>query len=513
MKAPRLFPLALLILAPAASADVITGRVVDSNGVGVAGVDLDFTRAGGGGGNAHEMNDGTDVNGFFTTTVDPDVWDVIFFPPTPPATTLLATVVPNVNANGPIDIGTVVLPPGVLVTGTVRGVANIPVAGVKVNVFDNGSGDQLPLKNNTTSAFGVFNLALPPNQALDFQYLTANVFGQTLAPQEILDTTFTGTTNLGDLVLLQGSHLSGTVRHTNATAVVGADIDVLDAATGDKYFTPGDNTTAAGTFNVVVPTGGTYDVMICHPPAENLVAVDVNNLVLGADTNLGVLTMQPGVVMSGTIRNRNGSPHPGADINVYQPGTTIQVPLCQDNANGTGAYAVIVPIGTFDVVFSPTGPHPASHKDRHNGVVIGGPIVLNGQVGGRNIVHTPGPTKSGTYLLPFTGSTGGHPVAPALTWSSPSTTSGSILTVANGTPGTVAVALVGFEHRTLRGLEVVRPALRTPLTLDAAGTGWIELPPLDPNLTGVTVFAQLVQPGKGPTNGIASSPILGIELR
>src|SRR5262245_65609301 len=83
-------PLLLLSpLASLASADAITGRVVDQNGVGVAGVDIDVINLGSGG-NPHELNDGTDINGNFLTTIDgPGVYEIRFFPPTPPTTTLL----------------------------------------------------------------------------------------------------------------------------------------------------------------------------------------------------------------------------------------------------------------------------------------------------------------------------------------------------------------------------------------------------------------------------------------
>src|SRR5215510_3927937 len=89
----------LLLLSPLgslASADAITGRVVDQNGVGVAGVDIDVINLGSGG-NPHEVNDGTDANGNFLTTIDQSgVFEVRFFPPPPPLTSLLTGVVTNV---------------------------------------------------------------------------------------------------------------------------------------------------------------------------------------------------------------------------------------------------------------------------------------------------------------------------------------------------------------------------------------------------------------------------------
>src|SRR5262245_66102418 len=67
----------------------VTGHVVGPNGVGVPGIDIDLDNLGSGG-RPDVFNDGTDANGNFTMTVDPQgVYEVLFFPPPPPTTTLM----------------------------------------------------------------------------------------------------------------------------------------------------------------------------------------------------------------------------------------------------------------------------------------------------------------------------------------------------------------------------------------------------------------------------------------
>ena len=66
--------LALSLLAANVRADFITGRVVDVNGNGVGGVDIDVKNLGSGG-DPTLFNDGTDPNGFFTTTIPAGEYD------------------------------------------------------------------------------------------------------------------------------------------------------------------------------------------------------------------------------------------------------------------------------------------------------------------------------------------------------------------------------------------------------------------------------------------------------
>jgi len=80
---PLLAFTALLALSPATRAGVITGRVVDSLGNGVAGVNIAVDGSGG----PTIANGGTNAGGFFTATITPDgVYDLTFEPPAPPVT-------------------------------------------------------------------------------------------------------------------------------------------------------------------------------------------------------------------------------------------------------------------------------------------------------------------------------------------------------------------------------------------------------------------------------------------
>jgi len=502
----------LFLLANLASADAITGRVVDSNGVGVAGVDIDFVRLGGGG-NPHEANDGTDANGNFLTTVDPGVYQVLFFAPPPPTTTLLTGSLPSVVVSGTVNLGTITLVNGAAVQGTVLNASSFPVGSVKVDVFDAATGTKHPLKNNTTSAFGTFNIAVPKNVDLRFDFLTSNVVGQTLVPERHTYS-FTGSTNLGNLQFATGFHLTGRAIRENGTPVAGANVDVADATTNVTLFTPGDNTTTLGTFDVVVPAG-LFDVDVLRPTALTLVGVGLNNVSVSAATNLGDMVMRNGVFLSGTVRDRKNVPVQGADVNVYEVATGTSLTLGSDNTNAAGFYSVVVPLGLMDVVFSPPGPHKEWRKDWHLGVNVTASMTLNGRLPSAPSTvaqdsTTPKTTVTPT-MLPFGAGTPGASGVPHVQGALRPT--GTTLWLGSARPGASAQLWLGLEQDVAPGvpeLHLVRPMVRLPVSVDAAGNATITLPgSLD--LIGRTAFAQFAVLDPDAPRGVAVSHVLAIR--
>jgi len=380
----------LLLLSTAATtgADTITGRVVDANGLGVPGVDIDVKSLSGGG-DPPISNDGTDANGFFVTTLPPGVYRVFFYPPPPPVTTHLTATVDDVVVVGTKDMGVIQLEPGVGIYGRCIDPSGIPVGGVNLDVIDVPTGDNLLLKGGTTSAFGDFGVAAPANAIhLDFDPL--GVVGRTLAPRRI-DLAPSGDLQLGDVVLQNGFVLSGTLVNSSGGGLSGIDFDVFRSPSREPVFTPHDNSGTGGAFAMVLAPD-TYDIEICPALTRRLVAAEVEGLVLGANTNLGMLTLVSGVVLSGTVRDVAGSPVAGADVNVRNATTGVSVFLCGDNTSATGTYAVVVPSGSMNVGFALPGQHGTTGEDFHAAVPILGDTRLDG------VLPAPSPGFGGTPL-------------------------------------------------------------------------------------------------------------------
>ncbi len=375
MNTRRFLPvLSLLLLAGPAAADLITGQVVDPNGVGVPGVNLDAIDLINGG-QATLFNDGADANGFFTTTIPAGVYRIVFKPPAPPTTTLLVVEVNNVVVSGTKNMGTIALPLGVSLGGRTVDVNGFPVANLNVDVIDLGTGQKVPLQGDNTNAFGNFTIAVPTTP-IEVQFRTDSI-SPTLAP-EAMELTLSANTNLGDITLHPGFLLSGLVQRSGGSPVSGADTDVLDSLSRVKRFTPNDNTDSSGVFSVVVPAG-TFDIEVCPRAVDLLVGAEVLGAVVSGNTDVGVITLGSGVVLSGTITDYLGAPVQGADVDVRDSASGVAVVLCSDNSNASGAYSVVVPTGTFKVVFSPPGECASGlGQDSNGGVVVSGNTVLDG---------------------------------------------------------------------------------------------------------------------------------------
>jgi len=361
--------LVLLSLAVCASAQAITGRVVDANGNGVAGVNIDALDASNGGGVALS-GDGTDVNGFFTTTVGAGagVYRFLFFPPPPPAGRLLVGERNNVVVVGTTNLGNVALATGFALSGTTRRTSGTPVANVDLDVIDPVTHLDLVLQGDTTDAFGAFTLAVPQTP-IELRFRTDGI-SPLLAPR-VMELDLSADTSLGTVTLQPGFVLSGTVRRTNGTAVSGVDIDVFDAA-GNKLFTPSDATNSSGFVDTIVPSG-TFDIEVCPPFSALLVGRLLGGVVVSGTTSLGTVTLQNGVALSGTIRDFLGATVQNADLDV-RDSTGQAVVTCNDNSDAAGHYAVVVPTGTLELTYSPPGPACASGLglDVDPGVVVSG---------------------------------------------------------------------------------------------------------------------------------------------
>lgn len=367
--------LAVLALASPSAADTISGQVVDANGQPVQGVNIDafdvFT-----GSEVALANDATDANGLFTATIPAGLFRVRFKPKRPPTTTHVAVELANVVVVGARDLGIVVLPAGHSLGGRFVDVNGDPVEGVNLDVKDLTSGAEVILQGDRTGQDGSFDIAVPASTPIELICKTSGV-ADALAPRS-LALSLTANTALGDLTLQPGFFLTGSVERAGGLVVAGADLDVRDSVSGEKLFTPGDDTNANGDFSVVIPAG-TYTLELCASAASRLVAHEQLAVAVADDTDIGILTMQDGVVLSGTITDSMGQPAQNADVDVRSAITGLAVLLCGDNSNAAGAYSVVVPSGTFHVLFTPAGGCASGlGQDDNRSVLVSGDTVLDG---------------------------------------------------------------------------------------------------------------------------------------
>ena len=403
-----MIPLLALMLANPTQAQFISGFVTDTGGTPIPFVDIDVFNSQG-----NEVcfaNCGTNPDGSFLVTLPAvGVYTVSFRPPPPPVTTLLTAIVQDVVVIGTTDMGVVTLDPGLVFSGRVVDQGGVPLGNVDVELSNFGSGAVLPLSGNKTDLFGNFELVVPPG-TYSVQLDGVAVLTTVVAPQVFPQAIFADT-DIGDVAMEPGFHVQATFLGPGGFPILGVDLDAEDRVTGEKMLTLHDNSDESGALDTILPAGR-YDLLFCPPEGSALIAAEVTPVNLGAPLNLGVFNLTTGVLLTGTVTGITGEVIPGTDVNLSVSVGGQPVALCNDNANAEGLYAVIVPTGTFDLLFTAPKTSLFGTKLVKN-VTITGPTIVDVVIGSyldtRDTAGPPGSPISPTGGQPPSGGTLGPP--------------------------------------------------------------------------------------------------------
>ena len=333
---------------------VLTGQVVDESGIGVPGLDIDLANATTGlvqllSGDV-TLADGSfsviicqmAATGNYLLSINPAP-DEPYFP-------ILDSVI---FLGGSTDLGILELETAAILTGRVIGENFEALPAVDLDFTDSQTGVIQAFSGDYTIPDGTFSTKVVPG-FWDVQF-TAGPTSTPLqmVPRELRDVLIDSVTDLGDVRLRQGRSLTGTVLNPSGAPVINADVDARDLVTGEKIVTPGDNTNSAGVFQVLVPEGE-QEIEIDPPTGSTLVPLLQNVTVSATGTNMGVLTMQEGVAVSGLVVDGNASPVSGTDLDFIISATGVEIPTANDNANSVGVFSVQVVPNTYDIAFRPS---------------------------------------------------------------------------------------------------------------------------------------------------------------
>lgn len=148
------------------------------------------------------------------------------------------------------------------------------------------------------------------------------------------------------------SCLRGFVFDPNGNPVAGADLDFDDAITGERLYTPGDNTDPTGFYTVCVPNG-IYNISYAPPLHTHLLGFQIFNVTLHADSVINV-TLDFGNVISGNLRGANGDTLPEVDLDADNLATGRRIYTPNDNSDSlSGDYWIVVPPGYYRVRYQP----------------------------------------------------------------------------------------------------------------------------------------------------------------
>jgi hypothetical protein len=243
-------------------------------------------------------------------------------------------------------------------TGRLINSSSTGLSGVTVQL-DAGS------PSTTTNATGNFTFTGLQNRTYTVSILPA---AGSFAPQQF-DRAVNGATNLGNVTLLTGALVTGTMLGPTGAPITNGNMNAYDSA-GVKLFTPGDATNTLGQFSITVQLGS-IRFRTVTPPASSLVPQEEVRTITGA-TGLGTFHLQRGFTVTGTCVDAVSSAGIGS-VRVATTDSIANAAVLQLNplTSATGAFSLLLPIGCFDLTFSPPTGNAHAGRIRHGLIVIG----------------------------------------------------------------------------------------------------------------------------------------------
>jgi len=287
----------------------ITGRVTGPAGAPVAGVDLDVKNPATGERLA-TVRDDTDADGRYAMTIEPGVWDVVFQPPAGLGAAAIRLESQDLTFNRSLDA---VLPRGWIVRGrVVREGDFAPVRFTDVDFEDPANAGRLPATGDAAGLDGRFAATVREGEAHVF--LIPPLWFP-LAPAARWNVTVDRDIDLGDVVLVPGVVVSGTVEGPGGAPMPDADLDAFVPGTCDRYPLSSGRTNGSGTFSMRMEPA-TWDLVVNPPAGTDLPSNRFDSFALGADSvvTLRIDALPPPVTVSGTVTNDEGEPVTGATV-------------------------------------------------------------------------------------------------------------------------------------------------------------------------------------------------------
>jgi len=252
-------------------------------------------------------------------------------------------------------------------TGRVTDPGGVPLAGITV---DAGSG--IPV---TTGALGTFTIAGLANNSYDVEYLPAQ--GAPWAAREI-ETTVSGITNVGDIVLEPGADIIGVALTEGGLPIASCNLNVY-AQDGTKLFTPYDNTNALGQFAVTVPLG-TWDLRVQPPVGSTMVSTTLEDIAVAGPTPIGNVTLRTGYLVTGSVGDAVTTvPIGNTRFKVWDAITGERFVIPNDTTNVFGQFSFLLPYGIADFEVIPPAGNTHVGKQMF-GVIVVGPTAM-GSIG------------------------------------------------------------------------------------------------------------------------------------
>ncbi|MDH3591774.1 MAG: carboxypeptidase-like regulatory domain-containing protein, partial [Planctomycetota bacterium] len=321
----------LLVVATGASATVVSGRVTNVTGSGIANVDLDFVNR-----DTDEniplVGDDTDPLGFYAVTVPVGDYDVRFNPPK--GVRYAAHEERGVQVQGGSMTLDATLDDAWLVSGRVVDEFAAPLVNVDLDFVDMIDGGDAYVSNDSSDAAGQFTVAV---RATTYQIEFEPPLGMPRAPRRLDDVVVSGDVALGDIVLDPGFTLSGVVRNGVATGLGSILVRTTDPWTGDEIFSIRNVTDGTGAYSFLVAAGN-YTLELIPPRGARQLPRRVAGVAVSGALALPAIVLDDGVLVRGRVLDPGGSPAAGTDLDFVSALSDHRMWTPRDNADDGGDF-------------------------------------------------------------------------------------------------------------------------------------------------------------------------------
>jgi len=313
---------------------VASGALSDHNGNAVADVDIDVDRVEGG--RLYTPGDNTDLTGAYRVVVPAGMHRFRFEPPR--GSRLRGAEIDSVLLVDDVILD-VTLDPGLLFQGRITDQTGAPAIGVDVDLREMATGAKVFLANNATDALGDFIVAAP---AGDFQLRYTPPRTSRFIARSFIDFTLVGDTTR-DQVLESGFLVTVEILGTGGIPIPDADLDVKDAATGFKLFTPHDRSDSSGSAVAALPSG-VYDLIVDPPVGASYAGSLFSAVHVTSDTTITFhLEGSPRVTLNGHVVNGEGAGVAGVVFGARLAATGEKIRLANDQTLTDGSFALDLP--------------------------------------------------------------------------------------------------------------------------------------------------------------------------
>lgn len=377
--------LALVSSSPssAASAVLLSGRVVDGSGNGIANVNVSAYQGGASATCCTWVTAvSTDSLGAYSISLAPATYRIQFYPPTSSTfvghwwsssgTARLFSQATDIALAADQTLADVMLETGSVVSGRVTDASSsTPVQGVNVSAYTVGSCCSW-VNGTATAADGTYSIRVPNGTyRLQFYPSSSTSYiaqwwsgGATASRyEEATDVLVSADVTGKNAALVQGRKITGTVTDNTSSPVAGIRVNAYVSSSICCNWQSFASTGADGRYTLIV-TPGVYKLRFDGPPDrtyltawsggatifENAAAVDAS-----AGDAVSDISLTPGVAITGHVTDGQGHGVGGVGVSAFAGGAnaTCCTFVTGTGTDPTGAYALIVPAGTYRLGFFP----------------------------------------------------------------------------------------------------------------------------------------------------------------